>query len=206
MGRRIRRIGALKLQKKRGYARVSPPGDPAPQASFPAENMRLHMELQVMGVQETTVRAGSSRVATYTLRITSERAPEFIDITGLVRESVKRSGLRDGIVVVFSRHTTAAVKINENEPLLIQDMEDFLERVSPRHGAYRHNDFSVRTVNMTEDECPNGHAHCQHLTLSTSESVPLVDGDIQLGRWQSIFMVELDYGRPREVLVQIMGC
>ena len=164
------------------------------------------MELRLMEAQETTVRAGTARVASYSLRLTSERAPEFIDITDQVRQCVLRSGLRDGIVVVFSRHTTAAIKINENEPLLLRDMEDFLERVSPRSASYRHNDFTVRTMNMTEDECPNGHAHCQHLTLGTSESLPLIDGDIQLGRWQSIFMVELDYGRAREVVVQIMGC
>ncbi len=139
------------------------------------------------------------------LKIETTRAPEFIDITQQVRECVSESRVLNGLVVVFSRHTTAAIKINEHEPLLLQDMEQFLERMSPRDGEYRHNDFTVRTVNMTEDECPNGHSHCQHLLLGTSESIPLVDGIMQFGRWQSIFLIELDHPRPREVVIQILG-
>ncbi|MCE2462719.1 MAG: secondary thiamine-phosphate synthase enzyme YjbQ [Dehalococcoidia bacterium] len=139
------------------------------------------------------------------LKVETTRAPEFIDITQQVRECVSESRVLNGLVVVFSRHTTAAIKINEHEPLLLQDMEQFLERMSPRDGEYRHNDFTVRTVNMTEDECPNGHSHCQHLFLGTSESIPLVDGIMQFGRWQSIFLIELDHPRPREVVIQILG-
>lgn len=139
------------------------------------------------------------------LNMETTRAPEFIDITQQVRKCVSESGVLNGLVVVFSRHTTAAIKINEHEPLLLQDMEQFLERMSPRDGEYRHNDFTVRTVNMTEDECPNGHSHCQHLLLGTSESIPLVDGIMQFGRWQSIFLIELDHPRPREVVIQILG-
>ena len=139
------------------------------------------------------------------LKVESTKAPEFIDITQQVRECVSESKVLNGLVVVFSRHTTAAVKINEHEPLLLQDMEQFLERMSPRDGEYRHNDFTVRTVNMTEDECPNGHSHCQHLLLGTSETIPIVDGMMQFGRWQSIFLIELDHPRPREVVIQILG-
>ena len=63
---------------------------------------------------------------------------------------------------------------------------------------------------MHEDECPNGHSHCAHLLLSTSESIPIIDGKIALGQWQRIFLVELDSGfskngQEREVLVQIIG-
>ena len=115
------------------------------------------------------------------------------------------AGVSHGFVVVFSRHTTAAIKINENEPLLLQDMEQFLERISPRNGNYRHNDFEIRTVNMNEDECPNGHAHCQHLLLGTSETIPIVEGMMQFGQWQSIFLIELDHPRTREVVVQVLG-
>jgi secondary thiamine-phosphate synthase enzyme len=139
------------------------------------------------------------------LKVESTKAPEFIDITQQVRKCVSESKVLNGLVVVFSRHTTAAIKINEHEPLLLQDMEQFLERMSPREGEYRHNDFTVRTVNMTEDECPNGHSHCQHLLLGTSETIPIVDGMMQFGRWQSIFLIELDHPRPREVVIQILG-
>jgi secondary thiamine-phosphate synthase enzyme len=97
------------------------------------------------------------------------------------------------------------VRINENEPLLLSDMEEFLKRVAPRELYYRHNDFSIRTENMTEDECPNAHAHCQHLILGASETIPVVEGELALGRWQRIFLVELDRPREREVCVQIIG-
>ena len=147
----------------------------------------------------------SMKSSTYCLKLESTRAPEFIDITQGVQDCVADANVQHGFVVVFSRHTTAAIKVNENEPLLLQDMESFLERIAPRNGSYQHNDFTVRTVNMTEDECPNGHAHCQQLLLGTSETIPIVEGMMQFGRWQSIFMIELDHARPREVLVQILG-
>ncbi len=150
-------------------------------------------------------RDGALKTRAYLLRVDTQKPTEFIDITAQVRTCVNEAGLSNGTVTVYSRHTTAAIKINENEPLLLQDMEDFLERVSPRFADYRHNDFTIRTVNMTEDECPNGHAHCQSLLLGTSETVPLIDGQLQLGRWQSVFLIELDHPRPREVVVQVMG-
>jgi secondary thiamine-phosphate synthase enzyme len=132
-------------------------------------------------------------------------APQFIDITDEVTGAVEASGIRDGAVTVFSRHTTAAVKINENEPLLLEDMARFLEQVAPREVNYRHNDFTIRTANMTEDECPNGHSHCQHLLLSASETIPICDGAVLLGRWQLVFLIELDRPRLREIVIQVHG-
>ena len=142
----------------------------------------------------------------FTLDVESTRAPEFIDITDRVVECVRQSEVRNGFAVTFSKHTTAAITIQENEPLLLADMVDLLERFAPRSGHYGHNDFSVRTVHMHEDECPNGHSHCQALMLGSSETIPLADGELTLGRWQRIFMVELDDQRNhREVLVQVVG-
>ncbi len=139
------------------------------------------------------------------IRKTAQRALEFIDITDKVLEILARSGISEGMVLVYSRHTTAAIKINENEPLLLGDMARFLQRVAPKDGDYKHNDFVVRTANMTEDECPNGHAHCQHLLLGASEIIPLAAGELLLGRWQRIFLVELDRPRERGVIVQVHG-
>ena len=139
------------------------------------------------------------------LALETVRAPQFIDITQDVLAFAQHARIQNGIIVAFSRHTTAAIKIGENEPLLIKDLEQFLERIAARNGQYQHNDFSIRTANMTEDECPNGHAHCQHLLMSTSETIPIIDGDLQLGRWQSIFLVELDRPRAREVVLQAIG-
>ncbi len=139
------------------------------------------------------------------LSYTSSRAPEFIDITDDVREVLARSGVRHGFVVVFSRHTTAAIRINEAEPLLLEDMECMLARIAPAGVYYRHNDLSIRTVNLTEDEDLNGHAHCLHLLMGASEAVPCADGELLLGTWQRIFLVELDCPREREVIVQVVG-
>ena len=138
-------------------------------------------------------------------RVKTKCAPQFIDITDWVTECVAESKISNGFAVVYSKHTTAAVKINENEPLLLEDMARFLEQIFPRDHSYQHNNFEIRTVNMTDDESPNGHAHLQHLLLGTSETVPVVDGRMQFGTYQSIFFIELDRPRPREVLLQIVG-
>ena len=140
-----------------------------------------------------------------TILVETERAPQFIDITDEVARVVKASRVKDGLVCIYSKHTTAAIKVNENEPLLIKDMEQFLSRLAPVNAYYGHNDFSIRTVNMTEDECPNGHAHCQHLLLSSSETIPLLDGKLQFGTWQRLFLIELDRPRSREVIIQVLG-
>ena len=150
------------------------------------------------------------KIDLFTLRVETKDAPEFIDITDDVVDFVRQSNTRNGTVLVFSKHTTVAITIQENEPLLLTDMANMLERLSPRAADYRHNDFTVRTVNMHEDECPNGHSHCQHLTLGTSETLPIVDGEMVLGEFQRVFAVELDAEKAnqvgrREVLVQVMG-
>lgn len=139
------------------------------------------------------------------LWVATGQAPGFVDITDEVQRLVSETGVQDGFAVVFCQHTTAAIRLNENEPLLIQDMVEFLKRIAPSDAYYRHNDFSIRTCNMTEDECPNAHAHCQHLLLGASEVVPIAGGKLVLGRWQRIFLVELDRPRVREVCVQVLG-
>ncbi len=148
--------------------------------------------------RETTIRCEA-------LIIETGGAPEFIDITDDVQEIVTESGVRFGQVTVFSTHTTAAIKVNENEPLLLQDMARILRQIAPIQAEYEHNDFSRRTVNIDEGECKNGHSHCQHLFLSTSETIPIVDGALASGQWQRIFLVELDQPRQRRVLVNIIG-
>ena len=131
---------------------------------------------------------------------------QFVDITDEVAESVRQAGITDGIVTIVSRHTTAAVRIQEAEPLLLEDLLGFLHRLAPSNVHYQHNDFRIRTHHMHDDESPNGHSHCLQFLLGTSETVPIMDGDLQLGQWQRIFLVELDGPRPkREVLVQIVG-
>ncbi len=150
------------------------------------------------------------RTFSESVSVETDRAPAFFDITEKITDVVARSEIENGFVVIFSKHTTAAIKINEAEPLLRKDMECFLERLAPKESYYGHNDFAIRTVHMHEDECPNGHAHCQHLMLSTSEQVPLIDGEMTFGEWQRIFLVELDVDmvelpKKRDVVVQVVG-
>jgi len=147
---------------------------------------------------QTTVRCEA-------LIIETSDAPEFIDITDEVQRIVAESGIGFGQATVFSTHTTAAIKVNENEPLLLQDMARLLHQLAPLHAEYEHNDFSRRTVNLDEDECKNGHAHCQHLFLSTSETIPVLDGRLAMGQWQRVFLVELDRARQRRILINIVG-
>jgi secondary thiamine-phosphate synthase enzyme len=140
-----------------------------------------------------------------TFEYLTSHAPQFIDITEDVADAVAHSGVENGIAVVFSRHTTAAIKINESEPELLKDMARFLAEIAPQEREYHHNNFEIRTVNMEEDECPNAHSHCQHLMLSASESVPVLDGRLHLGRWQRFFLIELDRPKERSVTVQVLG-
>jgi secondary thiamine-phosphate synthase enzyme len=131
---------------------------------------------------------------------------QLIDITDDVAELVRAGGVHDGIVSIISRHTTAAIRIQEDEPLLLEDLLDFLRRLAPAEAHYQHNDFRVRTHHMHDDERPNGHAHCLQFLLGTSESLPVIDGELALGQWQRIFLVELDGPcAEREVLIQTVG-
>ena len=158
------------------------------------------------GMKQTTIeQRAEMKLVRKSIRRIASGAPEFIDITDEVLRAVEESEIREGSVLVFTRHTTAAVKINENEPLLLRDMAWFLERNAPRTANYRHNDFVIRTANMTEDECPNGHSHCQHLLLGASETIPISEGQALLGRWQSVFLIELDRPREREIVIQVQG-
>ena len=125
-----------------------------------------------------------SRVATVTnlnrLQFETSAPIQLLDITSQVIALVRATRLREGLVSVFSRHTTLSVRIQENEPLLLEDLRDFLKRLAPSTTPYRHNDFTVRTEHMHPDESPNGHAHCLHMLLGGSESVPVFDGELQL--------------------------
>lgn len=151
------------------------------------------------------VDAPAARMLCEALEYETTSAPEFIDITDDIRRIVDAAGIQFGQVTAFSQHTTAAIKINENEPLLLRDLARTLRHFAPPNAYYEHNDFTRRTVNMNEDECANGHAHCQHLFLSASETIPVIDGRLALGTWQRVFLIELDHPRLRRVLVNIVG-
>lgn len=146
---------------------------------------------------------GIMKFLSQTFVIQTERGPQFIDITERVEEAARQASVSNGFAVVFSKHTTAAIRINENEPALLSDMERMLEEIAPSCAQYQHNEFAHAFSN--NGECPNGHSHCQHLLLGASEAVPIVDGRLLVGQWQRIFLVELDRARDREVVVQLVG-
>lgn len=148
---------------------------------------------------------GTPKIHLATLTFQTGIAPQFIDLTDLVEQNLRKTGMREGSVLVYSRHTTAGILINENEPLLLNDMRRYIASLASADGNYDHNDFDVRTVNMCADECANGHAHCQHLTIGCSEHIPVTNGKLLLGQWQRIFLVELDHPRKRDVCLQFFG-
>ena len=134
----------------------------------------------------------------------STRSTEFVDITDRIRESVRRSGLREGRVHLQSMHTTLGIAVNENEPLLHRDFENLLERLAPAGAGYEHDDFS-RRFDVPLGEPVNGHAHCRQLLLTAFATLLVEDGQLLLGRWQSVFAVELDGPRHRQLAVQLDG-
>ena len=135
-------------------------------------------------------------------RIETSDPVEFIDLTNLINDHLRRNNVQDGSVTVFSRHTTAAIKINEAEELLIEDFKQFLSTLCPRSGSYNHNDMKRRKPPIRVDERPNAHSHLMHLLLSTSETIPVSNFRLALGRWQSVCFIELDGPRSRDVVVR----
>jgi octaprenyl-diphosphate synthase len=138
------------------------------------------------------------------VELRSERSTQFIDITERLREEVRASGLVNGRLHLQSLHTTVGLAVNENEPLLLVDFENLLERVAPAGGAYEHDDFA-RRFEIPVDEPVNGHAHCRQLLLTAMATLLVEDGELVLGRWQSVFVVELDGPRHRQIAIQLDG-
>ncbi len=131
---------------------------------------------------------------------------EFIDITEEIINFVKESEIEDGIINIQTMHTTGAIILNENEPLLIKDIKDNLRRLAPSESIeYRHDNFEVRTVNMCDGECANGHAHCKAIYLPSNIVLNIVSGRVNLGQWQRIFFLELDRARPRKISLLVLG-
>jgi secondary thiamine-phosphate synthase enzyme len=147
----------------------------------------------------------SSKVFYQTICLRTRGCMEFHDCTELIQTLVQQSGIQDGLIHIQSKHTTASVLVNENEPLLLQDMKRVLEKIAPQSDSYLHNDFSIRTVNMNDREDRNGHSHCKALFLPVSQMINIVDGQIDLGRWQRIFLLELDREKERMISVVILG-
>jgi secondary thiamine-phosphate synthase enzyme len=147
----------------------------------------------------------SSQYCTDIIRIHTTQTLQFVDLTDRLTTIVSQSGVAHGVINIQTRHTTTGIVVNEHEPLLLSDMKQLLERLVPENDQYEHDNFEIRTTNLTPDERRNGYAHCRALFLRASESMNIVDGKIHLGTWQRIFLLELDGPREREVSVMIVG-
>ena len=120
------------------------------------------------------------------IRIKSTGELDFIDITRDAREVVARSKVKNGLLTLFVPGATAAIVLNENEANILEDFKEAVSRLAPTSGEYKHGD--------------NARSHVRAMMLGPSETVPVKDGSLDIGTWQSIFLVELDV-RPRNRVV-----
>jgi secondary thiamine-phosphate synthase enzyme len=119
-------------------------------------------------------------------------AIDFIDLTSEVQDAVSASGIRNGFVHVFAPHATGILILTENDPALLNDIRNFIEDMIPKRREYQHPS--------------NAHAHLRSVLLPPDRTLPLIDGQVEFGTWQSLFFVETDvYPRSRTVVMQIMG-
>src|SRR3989449_10584163 len=125
---------------------------------------------------------------------------ELINITRDLNEVVRKHGLKAGFVIVQSLHTTTAVFINEFQQALLDDIKAFLERLVGRIDYWRHND-----PRLSECDRKNADSHLRAMLLGHTLSVPVRDGALALGNWQSIILAELDGPRERAVQIQVLG-
>ena len=143
------------------------------------------------------------RIEPYTLQVNTGHGISLHDITDDIRSRLSATGIRNGFVVVTSQHTTTAVAINEYETRLLEDVKAFLNRLIPPHDKYLHNDIHLR--DCPPDEPENAHSHLAAMLLGSSEAIPIHEGALVLGRYQSVLLYELDGPRERCVSVRIFG-
>ena len=133
--------------------------------------------------------------ATEYLWFETRKQREYLNITEKVRAIVKKSGVREGMVLVSAMHITAGVYVNDAEDGLIQDIDEWLEQLAPSNPQYRHH----RTGET------NGDAHLKSLLIHHEVIVPITEGDLDFGPWQQIYYAEFDGRRRKRVVVKIIG-
>jgi secondary thiamine-phosphate synthase enzyme len=125
---------------------------------------------------------------------------ELVNITRDINEVIRKHGLKAGMVIVQSLHTTTAVFINEFQQALLEDMKSFLERLVGRIDYWRHND-----PKLSECDRKNADSHLRAMVLGHTISLPVRNGSLALGNWQSVILAELDGPRERSIHVQVVG-
>ena len=132
--------------------------------------------------------------------LSSEERTEVLEITKVVRDAIQQFPVSNGIALVNTLHTTCALFINEFQGSLIEDIKALAERLVPERGGYRHDD-----PRYSDCERGNAHAHLRAALLGRSIALGINDGDLALGRFQSIIFAEFDGPRKREITLQIIG-
>lgn len=137
------------------------------------------------------------------LNVETKENIDIYNVTPQVEAILRESKLKSGQVLVFSRHTTTALTVNENEVRLLEDIKNYLRKLAPATDKYLHDDLHLRDV--PPDEPINAHSHLMAMTMGNSEVIPIIDGELGLGTWQSVLFLELDGPRKRTLGVQLMG-
>ena len=120
---------------------------------------------------------------------------EYINISSEVKDAVKKSGINEGMVLVSAMHITAAVYVNDAEPGLLEDIDEWLQKLAPEGPDYRHH----RTGEV------NGDAHLKSLLMHHQVILPITAGQLDLGPWQAIYYAEFDGQRRKRVVIKVMG-
>jgi secondary thiamine-phosphate synthase enzyme len=144
--------------------------------------------------------AGGLRMYLQTLSYKTRERLELINITRDINEVIRKQGLRAGLVLVQTLHTTAAIFINEFQQALLDDIKSFIEKFVGRFDYWRHNDPRLSDCNRQ-----NADAHLRAMVLGHTLSLPVRNGELALGYWQSVILAELDGPRDRAIHVQILG-
>jgi secondary thiamine-phosphate synthase enzyme len=129
------------------------------------------------------------------LWFTTRNHREYLNITSTVEGIVKKSGIREGMVLVSAMHITAGVYVNDAEDGLIRDIDDWLEQLAPFRADYRHH----RTGET------NGDSHLKSLLVHHEVIVPVTNGTLDLGPWQQVYYAEFDGQRRKRVVVKVLG-
>jgi secondary thiamine-phosphate synthase enzyme len=135
------------------------------------------------------------RIHSEHMTVQTKEKREYLNITPSIKAAVEKSGIRDGIILISSLHSNAAVFVNDEEPGLLQDITEWADRVAPFGPDYHH---SARSES-------NAGAHLQSLLLHHQAFVALTDGKLELGPWQNVIYAELDGQRPKRILIKILG-
>lgn len=138
------------------------------------------------------------------IKIVTSKQFEIVDITNMVLEVLREYNIQEGLLALQSPHSTASIRLNNYEPLLLQDMFKAMYRLVPVDLNYSHDIFELRT-NVMPGERTNGHAHIKAFLLGSSETVIIQDGKLMLGQYQNILFIEFDGGRNRVVQLRFMG-